>query len=227
MAMPLHAAWWGAGALAVGLAVLVPRGKREAGDLERSLGRAALAAPWLSLVAHLVMAHWVHEAGFSLCNLAPVALGLSAAALHRNPRWLAGRRTDHLLAWTAGLCLLLVAETPPELSANFAGVAGLIYSPLRGVLLALSLLFLWATLAGRSRLHGAPAALLFTLACSGHSPAAILGTWRSMGTGLLPRTRSQWGAISVVAAFLLLGAGAALSILRKGAGQTGHAGGAR
>jgi hypothetical protein len=226
MGLPLHAAWWGAGALAVGLAVLVPRGRREGGGLERSLGRAALVAPWLSLVAHLFVAHWVHEAAFRFCNLAPVALGLTGAALHRNPPWLAGRRTDHLLAWTAGLCLLVVGQPAPELNADFAGLEGLVYSPLRGTLLGLSLLFLWALLAGRGRLHAAPAAALFTLACSGHSPAAILGAWRSMGAGLLPRTRSQWGAVSVVAAFLLLGAGAALSVLKRGAGESGEAGGA-
>jgi hypothetical protein len=228
MERPLHFAWWGAGALVVVLAVLVPRGKREMSPLERALGRAALFAPWLSLLAHLFLSHYVHRAALRPCNLAPVILGVAAAVLHRRPALL-DDGIGYVLGATAGLCLLLAMWSSPWLSFDLPGLEGLVYSPLRAVLLGLAVLFLWATFTGRGKLHALPASLFLTSAASGHSAGTIFGTWRTMASGLVPRTQSQWGIVSVIAAFLLLGAGAVASVFRKAAaaGQSpaGEAGG--
>ncbi|MHC4914514.1 MAG: hypothetical protein ACYTGB_03400 [Planctomycetota bacterium] len=225
MERPLHAAWWAAGALAVIISVLASRGKHEMRPLERALGRAALVAPWVSMVVHLFLSHWVHEAEFRICNLAPVVLGLAAVALHRRPKWLTNARARYLLAGTAAVCPLLTVGSADWLTFDAFGVRGLLYSPMRAVLLSLSGLFFWAAFTGRGWLHSVPASAFLTAAASGHSPAAIVTTWKAMASSLMPRSQSQWGIISVIAAFLLLGAGAAVSVYKGRAEEGAETGG--
>jgi hypothetical protein len=51
-------------------------------------------------------------------------------------------------------------------------------------------------------------------ASAGHSLPAIGRTWLWLAGKLLPRSAAQWGVVALVAAFLLLAAGAALSMAR-------------
>jgi hypothetical protein len=221
MDLPIHGGWWLLSAVFLAAFFLMRGQGAGRPALEASLGRAAALVLLGSLAIHTLAASWVHAADFHLSHFAPLLAALAIVSWRLAP----GRVIREVeLAWLrAGLpaaAVILGAIFPATLAADLPGLAGFTLSPLRAVLLALSAAYLWDYLTRRGWPRASASAALFLLASGGHSFSAIVKTGLWLGGKIIPRTAGQWGAVALVAAFLLLAAGAGLS-LRRGRGDTG------
>ena len=222
----IFGAWWLAGFLPVAFVLAVGSfeifKKPADGDLgaDRIIGRALLVLPILSLLAHLCLANWVYKVTFQPANLSPLLLGVAVAAARfdRHVSTLATRMRLSMALPFAAVALAAIDFSKDK----GAGVSLTAVSPLRLVLIASALVYFDALMLFRA-MHFAVAGL-FCLASAGmgHSVSAInensvaASRWWWLGMRkLIPSTVKQWGMASVAASFLLLVAGAMVSLLRK------------
>jgi hypothetical protein len=224
--LAVFGAWWLVGFLPVAFAITVGSGEifRKSPDgiagNDRIIGRALIALPIISLLAHLCLANWVYKVSFHPSNLSPLLLG-AAVAIARFDRHVATLATRMRL----GLVLPFVAvglaaiNFPKSMATDLSPMN---VSPLRLILLAATAVYIDGLLLYRT-VHFAVAAV-FCLASAGmghnvatindNSIAASRWWWESVRK-LIPSTIRQWGMTSVAASFVLLLAGAMVSLLRK------------
>jgi hypothetical protein len=215
MALPLHWAWWIAGLLPLGIALLLPRLSVKRTKQESRLGTFALGAPWASLGLHLLMASWQYGEVFHFANLAPVLIGWTGVALWRG-RAIMPRPRLHIFLTACGfLSLLVTAFATTELQGTLPVWGRPVYSPLRATMLALGSLYVWAALLGMGWGYASAGIINLIGLTSGHSVPAILNNWTTLLGRIVPSSKTGWGVLAVIAAFLSLGAGALLSVLRK------------
>ena len=185
----------------------------------RVLAWLYIGLPFASLLAHLYSAGWVYSVGWLDAYLAPVLLG-GAVALVNAEQWLATRQNIARLQFVMiAAALWLSLSFPKSLTLDSA----LTLSPLRVMLLASVLVCLYATahhrrwvfvFAGVMCLFGAM--LGPTMALIWTNLGQVLAIALNTGRRAIPRTTLQWGVAAVVSSFLLLAAGALMS-LRKNA----------
>jgi hypothetical protein len=217
-AATVHAAWWPLGLLIVMMAGVA--GRATAHDATHSVARSFLTALGIglpiSLGVHLVASGWVHQVAFHLSYLGPVLIGLGVARMLVEVRWVAPEWS----LWLPAAGVLLSLGSPAEMT--MPGPLGIGVSPFREALFFAGLGYLagWRLL-GES-VFGWAAATTLVLGAAGHSPAAIAATlgsmWRGLRGGggkLFPTTAAGWGVLSVVSAFVLLAAGAWVSLFRN------------
>jgi hypothetical protein len=220
MELPIHGQWWlvSIATLAVFFLLRGQGAGRE--SFETALGRNVAFLLLGSFLIHTIAASWVYAAGFHASHLAPFLAVLTVISWRMAPGQLLSPK--NLALARAGLPLaaaIFGAFFPSCLAADLPWLSGIAFSPLRGVMVALSVAYLWDFLARNGRRRVVAAATLFLLACSGHSVTVMVRTWLWFGSRIVPRTVGQWGAVALAAAFLLLAAGAGLSLARgEGAG---------
>ena len=227
-----YAAWWAVGLLpALAAALLrggrlnelaggaVPEGQWVAAVVRRSL----LCLPFVSLLLHLCMLHWVYNAHVYAAYVAPVMLGLGVFLGVALPTRLL---KPHVLA-VLRLALPAVAvvqsfDAPAELTAApFGAAARVQLTPVLAMLGLAYVVYVCLYLRRYAlRLVGAAVAVVMAVAY-GPSPgqvAAATQQWVHWAAGVVarvvPRTTTGWGVTAVGAAFAFLGVGAAIS-LRK------------
>ncbi len=200
--------WWGTLALPLAARTLFEEASARAG----AEARRALAA-WATVPAAMVLLHlwavgYIHAIPYEPAFLAPLLLGLALAA----PR---GRLGRQVALPAAGLVLSLGQGDALGFVVPGAGVV----TPLRVALLAAAAA--WGVLAWRDRrpvlgLLAAGSGLASLLGPSGPGLLAALGEGLSRLLRLLDRVRPRgafgWGVVGVVAAFVLLAAGARRSL---------------
>jgi hypothetical protein len=215
-------AWWAAGLVPV-LYVLLVR-MRPLTPVGQRVAKLFVALPFASLLAHLCLANWVYKVPFHPSNVAPMLLGLAV--------WV-GRYDWHVstLAWRMRMQLALpfaavalsaisLAGKMPESPLAFE-ILGIWFTPLRLALLGASAVYLdgWiihrhAYFAVGSVLCLAGAGLGASVRDMNRNTIDFTNYWLDAIRGMVPRTSSQWGVLSVIGAFVLLAMGAALSLLR-------------
>ncbi|MEM1444967.1 MAG: hypothetical protein AAGF84_02855 [Planctomycetota bacterium] len=211
------AAWWIAAVLALGLWAW-DRALSDTGGSasQRQLRLAMLGVPLLSVVAHALALPWMYKVtGLSYVELfpliSPVLLGLSLAMLVRSaPGW-SGRR-----AWAAaaGTAAVLTAESSRLALVPEAWPESMALTPVRCLLLVGAAGYAW--LWWRQRSWGLVLAwpVLVGVALLGPTLESAWGRVASVldGVGpamraLVPKTRGQWGAVAIIAAFVVLALG--------------------
>ena len=243
----IYAGWWLAGTLPVAYAILVGSadvfrrrfdGRPAGGEL--IISRVLLLVPMLSLVAHLCLANWIYKVPFHPLNFAPLLLGFAVAVGHCD---------THVatLAWRMRMQLALpfcaiglsAIKFPTDLvfQSTAGGVpnAFLAMTPLRMALVASALVYLDGLWLHRHAYFAWGAGMCLALAGMGHSVGSINDNSLQMAKSstnvldrLIPKTLFAWGLLSVIAAFVLLAIGAAISVMRKDVGpiaveEIGHA----
>jgi hypothetical protein len=216
----MYALWWVVGLLPVAYDLLARADQSPARhDLVQTvIRRTYLIAPWVMLVIHLRFSHWAHHAPFAWADLAPVCLGLTIAATRAHlPASFQG--VTRLLP-VAALLLTIGAPAALEWPMPFALPLDAIRP---GALVAMGVLMTYSYLI--SLWAAGWMAAFITLACI----AFLLQTWiyavlifiARQGARLLaflanltPASAEAWGAVSVVAAFVLLALGAMVSLRR-------------
>jgi hypothetical protein len=179
-----------------------------------------LVLPTLSIIAHLSLAHWVYKVIFHPADLAPLLLGMAV---------LVGRCDHHVtsLGWRMRMQLALpfvavalsAIKFPPEMLFQ---VGPIHVSPLRMALAGATIVYLDGLWLHRHVLFAWAAGLSAGTLFLGHSVKNINDNSVQMAQRsadaldrLIPRTLSEWGVASIMAAFVLLGLGALISLTRR------------
>ena len=199
----LYGCWWITAALPMARQVL--RDETQPEDAEADQGHSV----WTWMPCGLVLLHlwtvgYIHTIDFRLAFTAPLLLGL-AATLPRERRVLQAALPMIAVVFSLGPRATALAFHP-------FGIESLLVTPARLALVATAIV--WAYLAWRYRERW-----LVLLAASG-ATVGILGqaTFRilaALGRALhaaMPRDAFGWGAVALIAAFVLLAAGARRSL---------------
>lgn len=198
----LYGLWWMAAAL--------PALRRILGEaMEPKVAEGASAgALWSWMPCGLVLLHlwtvgYIHSLDFRAAFVTPLLLGLAVAA----PR---ERLARQLMA--PGIAVLISLGNDPDLVFRAFGPHGLALSPLR--LAAVGAGMAWAYLAWRDRdpLLIGLAVGSGTLGLLGSTALRLVEACGRAFASAVPRDRFGWGALAVIAAFTLLGAGARRSL---------------
>jgi hypothetical protein len=215
----LYIAWWVVGIFLA----LLPLGRMYGKDeshvliysLRDTLGRLLVYIPFASLVVHLLLANGLYDRTFYVCNLSPMLLGLAVCVMRLDLR----EDNSLTIRWTP-LCLVLAAIAlswvVPDVLIGSLGDGKLMLSPFRATLVGAAVtygVFIWYY---RLWGFGAASAVLALASLAGHTPRAIylsIVTILKRGVRLVPSTYLAWGILAVTAAFVLLAAGACVSLL--------------
>jgi hypothetical protein len=210
----IYAAWWVVGVLPV-LYVLLHRENRA--YWHRGIVGTFVLLPAVSILAHLCTSNWVYHVRWTPANVAPLLLGLSIAAGacdHHVRNVTARMRLQLLLPLGA---IVLSRWAPDHLSADI----GATITPLRLALLGATVVYMHGLWLHRHPYFAAAGLLCLGSASLGDSPESMSQNVNNLAQRgastmwrFVPTTAMAWGLVSVVASFVLLGLGVALSLLR-------------
>ena len=200
--LALYGLWWMTAALPLARAVLRDATSAHAQDAPRA------HAAWTWMPCGLVLLSlwsvgYIHTLDFRGAFLAPILLGLAlATGRHQGARKLA----------LPGLAVFFTLAPDPDLHLHLFASDAIGASPLRLTLVAAGLV--WAYLGWRDRepwLAALPigGAALYLL---GPQAARLARALAGALADAMPRDRYGWGALTVIAAFVLLAAGARRSL---------------
>jgi hypothetical protein len=235
-----YAAWWAVGTAAALSALMLrpshPDDQYVLGRTHHRVGtvvrRVFVGLPFASLLAHLVMLHWVYNAHVYSAYLSPLLLGLAVALGQATPSRVLKRHDIALLrAALPALAVFLSFDPPYALrleplgeSARFAVTPVLL--ALAGAYVSYVYLYLYRY-AGYYLAGGGLALLTYAF---GPTPSQVAagaeGTadWTlGMVRKVIPQTTAGWGATAVGAAFAFLGVGAYISLKKPPATEEGAA----
>jgi hypothetical protein len=193
--------------------------------VEAVVRRSFVWLPFVSLLAHLILMHWVYDAHLHAAYVAPVLLGLAVMLGGATPTKLLKPVDLALLRLVLpALAVVLSLDAPSELRAAPLGAGSrLVLTP---VLVSLSLAYVVyiSLYLGKYALRliaGALAAVLvFAFGPTPSQVAAAGQQWAEWTFSLVvnavvrvvPRTMTGWGLTAVGAAFAFLGLGAYVSL---------------
>jgi len=218
-----YAVWWILGLLPVVHALLTHALPEDLDGRSPATSavpvKAYLSLPWLSLLVHVSILHYVYNVPFFGADAAPVLLGLAVAMKRAIPTrfvTLGQLRTLRVMlpiaavwvsansSWALGFSALGISITTAKLA-------------LVGAYLTCVYLFLM-TWARYFLTGGALAGMAFAFGPSMSElvdVADIILTWvLNILESLVPKNASQWGIVGVVFGFIFLVIGAAVSLMR-------------
>jgi hypothetical protein len=191
------------------------------------LRRTFVALPFVSLLVHLCMLHWVYNAHVYAAFLSPLLLGFAVALGNPAPSKVLKRPDFGLLrALLPAAAVMLSSDAPRVLRlAPLGGSSSLVVSPLMLAGAAAYLVYVYLYLVRYAQYFVAGGVLAMLTYYFGPSPSSVAaGTKQGADWGfsllrrLVPSTTAGWGVTAVAAAFAFLGIGAAIS-LRKPPGE--------
>jgi hypothetical protein len=201
--LALYGLWWSTMAL--------PFARRRLREETRSGAATRAHATWTWVPAAMILLHlwavgYIHGVDFQPAFFAPFLLGLALVA---------GREQVVRKVALPGLAALVSLGQGPSLGFHLPGAGATLVSPLHVAILGV--VFTWGNLAWRDRerwlavlaLVGGAAGLVGT---SVSSLSNLLGRALRLLEPALPRDPFGWGLLTVIASFVLLGAGARRSL---------------
>ncbi len=176
--------------------------------------------PYLSLLTHLWIMHYLYEVPFYWASLTPILLGLTLAARHLRPSPFMGARDLAIVRGLLPIVAVLFSMDNPEQLWLYAGTHAI--SPL-GLAVAGAFLTVIYCFLPRYRLPAIAAGAVMGLAYIYRN--AILRLWQASAdttsnagewlAKFIPHSVEAWGLIAVIAAFVLLALGAWISMRRN------------
>lgn len=222
--MVLHAAWWCvAAALSTKPDHVVTRHVDVRTDLGHSVEalfrRVLLVALAGSLVAHLAVLHFVHDVTYFRGNASPILLAFAALLTRERFQNVAPRLRLRSIALLPLVAIALELTPPRGALRPIPALGDLTISPYWLVVAGAAVVYVLAFLRLGTARFGVLAACTAIAAACGQTPretAHALATraddaWLA-ASALVPRTLAEWGAIGLVVAFALLGAGIRASV---------------
>lgn len=180
-----------------------------------------LVLPWISLLTHLGILHYVYDTRFYGANAAPLLLGLTLVFARLTPSPFMGRRDLLAIRVLLPLSAVLVSLNNPHLLGFTVGW-DVSLTPLRLALCGAYLVCIYSFfLAYAWPLLGAGAVvvLFWTFGPAIEQVvhwARLAWTWcLAWGQRLIPKTSTAWGVLAVIAAFAFLVLGFALSLTKS------------
>jgi hypothetical protein len=198
----LYGLWWLTAALPALQRVLHHETQPKAAQAARA------RALWSWMPCGLVLLHlwsigYIHTLDFRAAFLTPLFLGLALVV---------DRRQQALKLVLPGLAVLMSLAPSPDLSVRLFASGDLTASPLRLALVGVGLVWLYLGWRDDDRwLMALPigGAAVYLLGPHAGRLARAMARWLAVS---VPRDRFGWGALTVIAAFVLLAAGARRSL---------------
>jgi hypothetical protein len=199
----LYGFWWITAALPLAQRIL--RGETQRQEAAPDRGHAV----WTWMPCGLVLLHlwtvgYIHTIDFRLAFLAPFLLGL-AATLPRERRALQAALPMVAVVFSLG-------PRATALAFHLLGIESLIVTPARLALVGTAIVWTYLAWRYRERWLVLLAASCGTVAVLGQATFRILDALGRALQGAIPRDAFGWGAIALIAAFVLLAAGARRSL---------------
>jgi hypothetical protein len=213
--LAIYGVWWIVGLIPILYLLLL---RHPSSYRHRAVIGTFVLLPIVSILAHLCTSNWVYHVRWYSANLSPLLLGLATAigASDHHVRNLALRLRLHLCL---PVLAILLASSNPMALVLFTD--NLVLSPMRLVLLAATVVYLHGLLVHHHPYFGVAGALCVGASVLGDSPATMTSnvttisrTATSTVWRLMPRTVGQWGIVSIVSSYVLLGIGLLLSLFR-------------
>jgi hypothetical protein len=217
-----YAAWWVIGLL-IPLSQEIARTKSTAEGPSRIGVSVYQSLPWLSLILHVSILHYVYNVTFYGANAAPILLAL-AFVLHRSaPSTLVPRKDLLVLRLLLPAAAVLVSlNNPYPLCLAMTNHPALSLTPTRlaicGAYLTYVLCFVrpYLFIFVAAGVAVIPAWILGpTLDQMSRASSAIWDWAANVVDHLIPRTTLDWGVSAIAAAFAFLGMGAIVSLARR------------
>lgn len=215
-----YAVWWVVGLLPI-LQEIATR-IWGVGHSQRIPGAAALylILPWISLIAHVGILHYVYGVAFYGAMVAPVLIGLTLLVNRASPESTEARANLLALRGMLPLAAIVVSWNHPSVLAfSLAPVSSAHVSTTMLAAAAAYLTYVYCFLLS-SVLFFLSAGAIFALAMLfGPSPSDVRRvTWSvwswsiGMTNRIVPKTLAGWGIVSVLASFFFLVIGAGISL---------------
>jgi hypothetical protein len=207
----------------------LPTADRAAGELPRrpdprpspAPTTAYLALPYLSLLTHIGILHYVYETPFYGAHAAPVLLGLTLILTRAQPSRLMPRKDLAVLRLHLPAAAVLVSVNNPFHFTLHDRYPAVTLTPLNLTLAAAFLTCVYCFLLPHARLFlaaGAVAALAYVFGPSRRQITdALDSAWdwtANLAQRAVPRTLSDWGILGLVASFTFLLLGFWLSLTK-------------
>jgi hypothetical protein len=193
------------------------------GTISKPSGPAALylGLPWVSLIAHVGILHYVYDVPFYGAMAAPLLLGFTIVLNRAVANRFVRKQDVPVLKLLLPLAAVMVSISSPHelaisLGQHFSPI-NTITPALAGAYLTYVYCFLWPV-AGWFLAGGALAVLAMVLGpTTEQARSAVWSVW-SWGVDftdwIVPKTLAGWGMVSVLASFFFLILGAAISLAR-------------
>lgn len=213
--LAIYGAWWLVGALLVASSYALTALKRMP---YRRLILTYVAFALGSLLLHLRLTNWVYNVDWDWANLGPLFLGAAIFVGMNVTSW-----WKPLTRLQAQLVFPLVALWLSWLASDQLEFVwlGLHWSPMRLTGLGVAAVYMHGLLTRRHPLFAIGTAACLLGALLGGSPGRIWDNltriWNAIDFGVehaLPETSLGWGILSIVVAFLLLGVGVVVSMMK-------------
>jgi hypothetical protein len=216
-----YAAWWIIGLLIPASQTLCRRiPMRSTSAWGRRMLVFYLVMPWLSLVLHVSIMHYVYRVSYYGAEAAPMLLALAFVLHQAQPSALMPRKDLLALKFLLPIAAVLVSLNDPN-SLCF-GIGRFWITPSRLSFAASYLTYVYFY-AGAFTLHFLIAGVLAALTFIFGPTMEQVDQWSTrLWTGcgdaisrFIPTTPLEWGATSIAAAFAFLGIGAAVSLGKR------------
>jgi hypothetical protein len=215
-----YVAWWCIGLL-IPLSQEMGRSSRAMTASKTSVLYGAM--PWLSLILHAGILHYVYNVPFFGADAAPLLLALAFILRHAQPTGLMPRKDVVVLGALLPIVAMMVSlNNPLPLCFNLGSNAAIAITPTRLAIAGAYLTYVFCFL--RSY------AIIFVVIGAAAVPAWMFGPTIDQITNafakgwniivnlighLIPQTALDWGITAIAAAFAFLGIGAAVSLTHR------------
>ena len=227
-----YLAWWVVGLLLALYEVLARLDRRGRDPVSVAPAAAAapttayLVVPFVSLLTHVGILHYVYEVDFYSAHSAPVLLGLTLVLNRYSPRSLLPRKDLLALRLVLPAAAVLVSANSRWTFPLDLAHAGLVLTPLNLAVAGAFLTYVYCFLLPHARVllpAGAAAAALYVFGPSQRQVAEVVrAMWTASADAarrVVPKTTADWGLVGLVASFVFLALGFWIS-LRKPPGAS-------
>lgn len=215
----IYAGWWLCGTILALLPTrlnVISRVTRagEGTDVAGTIRDALLVIPFLSVVAHLLLACGQYDRPWHVCYMSPILFGLAVFRARSQSDKNTTREMRVEFAALVGSGILFSLYSPEALAVKLLGI---VLAPFRLALLAAALTSAIFLFLCKYRMFAVVSLLTLVFAAVGHDLTTSLnvaGTAWTRAARCLPRTAFQWGVTAIAISFLLLGLGVLFTLTR-------------
>jgi hypothetical protein len=227
-----YAVWWVVGLLPVVYELLARLDRRGRDPVSVAPAAAAaptaayLVVPFVSLLTHVGMLHFVYETDFYGAHAAPVLLGLTFVLNRYSPTSLLPRKDLLVLRLLLPAAAVLVSANSPWRFPLDFDYPSLVLTPLNLAVAGAFLTYVYCFLLPHAALllaAGALAAAAYAFGPSRRQVVEVVRDWWGAAAEavrrVVPKTLADWGVVGLVASFAFLALGFWIS-LRKSRGAS-------
>jgi hypothetical protein len=181
-----------------------------------------LALPYISILTHFGILHYVYDVSFYGVNAAPVLLGLTLILNRATPTSLIPRKDLLALRVLLPVAAVLVSMSTPFTFSLHATYPAIVLTPFKIALNAVFLVYLYCFFLSHARLllsTWVAANAIYLFGPSRVQMLAVLkaswGWTTNTGQRLLPKTTGDWGVLGLIGSFAFLALGFWVSLTRR------------